>query len=255
MIAAHLQLFLHAAGHQGAFQGHTPQQLRDKLTADLHLTSARQVNIKQLLYMLLNMSPPQAQRHLQRTFICVPHLLKELLSTIQAGKQVAVDCAIRHGFQAPPTTTDANVLYFALEFLEQKYFQTFTTELCKMQDFTSVVYLHDGIWLEPAPLAPHVVAAAMSAADALGVPYLPLKAQSLHTNYCDLTKDDATTGGTPFASHNSRKRFLVDPNASFLRNKRVKYTWSFRNKRQTTEHTHSDQPGTLATYFAKKARR
>ena len=36
MIAAHLQLFLHAAGHQGAFQGHTPQQLRDKLTADLH---------------------------------------------------------------------------------------------------------------------------------------------------------------------------------------------------------------------------
>jgi hypothetical protein len=205
--------------------------------------------------MLLNMSPSQAQRHLQRTFIFVPQLLSELLSTIQAGKHVAVDCAVRQGFQAPLTTTEANVLYFALEFLEQKYFQTFTSELCKMQDFTSVVYLHDGIWLEPAPLAPQVVAAAMAAATNLGVPYLPLKAHSLHTNFRDLAKDDAATGDSLFASHNLRKRLFADPSGSFVRNKRIKYTWTFRNKRQITEHTHSDQPGTLAKHFAKKARR
>jgi hypothetical protein len=213
------------------------------------------MNIKQLLNMLLNMSPAQAQRHLQRSFIFVPPLLSKLLSTIQEGKQAAVDYAVRQGFQAPLAATNTNILYFALEFLEQKFFQQFTKELCKMQDFTSVIYLHDGIWLEPAPLVPHVVAAALFAADALGVPYLPLKAQSLLANYRDLTKGDATSREPPVATHNPRKRFMSDPNASFLRNKRVKYTWSYRHKRQSTEHAHCDQPGTLAAYFAKKARR
>ena len=123
-----------------------------------------------------------------------------------------------------------------------------------MQDFTSVIYLHDGIWLEPAPQTSQVAAAASVAAEKLGVPYLPLKAQALHAAFQDLIKDDAAARDSHFTSHNARKRLSADVSCSFVQNKRIKYSWTYRNKRQLTEHTHRDQPGTLAKYFAKEIR-
>ena len=66
-------------------------------------------------------------------------------------------------------------MYFALEYLEQLFLQTFTTNLCTQLQITSLIYVHDGFYCAPAPSQEQLRRVALLTTQQLQLPYLPIK--------------------------------------------------------------------------------
>ena len=64
---------------------------------------------------------------------------------------------------------------FALEFLEQRYLRQVLFELASACEISSVVLVHDGIYLSPGPTAEHLSHASASAARAFRLPAFEIK--------------------------------------------------------------------------------
>ena len=76
----------------------------------------------------------------------ITNLFRKLESLRGKVTQFATEmgCCLEH-------TNTANRTYFALEYIEQKFMQTFTHYLCKFVHIDSLVYVHDGIYCSPQP--------------------------------------------------------------------------------------------------------
>ena len=66
-------------------------------------------------------------------------------------------------------------MYFALEYIEQQFLQTFAANLCEQVNVTSLVYVHDGFYCAPAPTLSQLQHVTFLTTTQQNLPYFPLK--------------------------------------------------------------------------------
>ena len=111
---------------------------------------------------------------LQRDFFFVPQEIIDFFRSMEALRPKLLSYAVSRGFQEQ-CSTQANRMYFALEFLEQQFLQTFTTNLCTQFRITSLIYVHDGFYCAPAPSQEQLRQVALLTTQQLQLPYFPIK--------------------------------------------------------------------------------
>ena len=154
--------------------------LRALLHADMNHPPARVLSIsptatKDLPTFLLNSTLDSTLLHYQGLgYWPSPHI-KDILQTIVRTKSrlfAALDS--RFGARQPSHATPANYGFHILEHPETLWLKKFTSYICDHTPITSLIWLHDGIWLAPLPSLEVLAAANRQASDHIGLPSSPL---------------------------------------------------------------------------------
>ena len=134
--------------------------------------------IKQLINIFLNTNAAKVIALIRQDTIFPPHSVLSFFRQLDARRPSLVETARCLGFE-PQGTNDANVSYFAMEYLEQKYVRHLLASLSKIKDVHSVVLVHDGLYLSPPPTHDEVARASEAAATTAGLPILQLNLKDL----------------------------------------------------------------------------
>ena len=114
--------------------------------------------------------------------------LRNILFELEKGRHKLEPYAFKYGYVPHHDVQNKNRSYFAMEYLEQLFVHTFMTELCKTNDFNSVVFLHDGLLLAPPPEEVCITHAMLAACKILDMPAVPCKMTNLISQYNTYTK-------------------------------------------------------------------
>ena len=93
----------------------------------------------------------------------------------------------RFGSRTPRHASSTNHGFHVLEHPETLWLKHFTSYLCKHLSVTSLIWLHDGIWLSPTPSLTLIQAANRHASASIGLAASPLEFRltSCHTLYLE----------------------------------------------------------------------
>ena len=117
------------------FATDNPTYYKDILTRSLNVDKRRHI----------------AMLGLQGLFFGEP-LVRDILSIIEEAKPEIVAQAEFMGFNRyEPRVNEANVVYFALEFVEGLFMRTFIACILQSTQVSSIVWIHDGILVRPSP--------------------------------------------------------------------------------------------------------
>lgn len=125
-----------------------------------------------------------------------------MLQQINSTKGPLLDALERSfGPRNLSTSTPRNRCFFLLEHLESLWMKHFVSSLLTLYVPTSLIWLHDGIWVSPAPSRFFIDTANRLATDALHISVLPLQLSCtpLHSKYVEVYRD--TIRGSPPSSH------------------------------------------------------
>ena len=243
MIAAQMQIFVFAVTGSLLVFEKTVSQLRDHFQALLSIDNHRTLPpqyVKQLFNVFLNTSAGKVIDMLQRDFFFVPQEILGFFRSMEALRPNLLSYAASRGFQEQ-NSTPANRMYFALEFLEQQFLQTFTANLCTQIQITSLIYVHDGLYCAPAPSQEQLRHIALLTTQQLQLPYFPVKMIDLAPEWQQLYGYLRTLQNT--SSKNA---------AQAISHHHKHVTTVIRDKRKS--HVLSDQQyqPSIANYFQKK---
>jgi hypothetical protein len=89
---------------------------------------------------------------MSKGLMCIPAMLTTALNAIETAKPDIVRQAIALGFvDTERRINPKNIVYFALEFVEGIFMRRFIANILRICDVTSVIWIHDGIWVHPCP--------------------------------------------------------------------------------------------------------
>jgi hypothetical protein len=89
---------------------------------------------------------------MNKGLIGIPFLLTTALNAIENAKPDIVRQAIALGFvDTERRVNPKNIVYFALEFVEGIFMRHFIANILRICEVTSVIWIHDGIWVHPCP--------------------------------------------------------------------------------------------------------
>jgi hypothetical protein len=97
----------------------------------------------------------------------IPHLLIIALDAIETAKPDIIKQAATKGFvDTESRINPKNIVYFALEFVEGVFMRHFISNILRTCEITSIIWIHDGIWVYPCPgqAAVHVASEAANRA-------------------------------------------------------------------------------------------
>ena len=97
----------------------------------------------------------------------IPHLLITALNAIETAKPDIIRQATTMGFvDTESRINPKNIVYFALEFVEGIFMRHFISNILRTCEITSIIWIHDGIWVHPCPdqAAVHVASKAANSA-------------------------------------------------------------------------------------------
>ena len=89
---------------------------------------------------------------MNKGLIGIPDLLRQALDAIETSKTDIVRQATKMGFvDNEGRINPKNIVYFALEFVEGVFMQHFIANILRTCEVTSMIWIHDGIWVYPSP--------------------------------------------------------------------------------------------------------
>jgi hypothetical protein len=123
--------------------------------------------------------------------------VSDWLLKLESCKIAAIDAAKRRGMGGrEPTFTDKSRAYFHIEELEARFIRHFLASLVEKQQFNSIILLHDGVLLEPAPLDKFLKQAMDDASFAICVaPPIEVTSEKLVPRYHELLQTLASATG------------------------------------------------------------
>ena len=173
LVAAALQLYLYAACGSLTFQNQTAAEVRDEIKTSLRAASSffSAEEVKRLINVFLNTSADKVIRTIQTKTLFPPANVVLVFRQLEALRPNLLKTARRHGFD-PRVGEAHNINYFALEFLEQRYVRHLLSELCDTVTLSSVILVHDGLYLSPQVSEADIAAASAKAATLTSMPVL-----------------------------------------------------------------------------------
>ncbi len=177
MIAAQMQIFVFAATGSLLYAERAIANLRDHFHALLCAHNHRSLPdnyIKQLFNVFLNTSASKVIAQLQHDFFFVPQEIPAFFRHLESRRPLVLQFAIDRGFTTQHTTP-ANQMYYALEYMEQQFLQSFTANLCEQVTITSLIYVHDGFYCAPTPTVEQLQNVMHLTTQQQQLPYFPLK--------------------------------------------------------------------------------
>ena len=132
------------------------------------------VEVKLLINVFLNTSAENAISLIKSKTLFPPQVVLQFFRQLEEHRPTIISKAEHLGCDLS-FTTNKNVAFFALEYLEQRVLRHFLFELSKLCDLTSIVMVHDGIYFSPPAPAETVQLAASLAAGLLTMPPLEMK--------------------------------------------------------------------------------
>ena len=153
--------------------------LRTLLQEDMVATSSdffahRPTAPKDLPTILLNSTLGDTITHFNSLGYYPSNQVLATLRTIYNAKPSVLD-AIEHRFgkRTLSTLTSANRPFHTLEHVETLWLKHFIMYLCQHADISSLIWLHDGVWLSPLPSPACLLAANRAASSHLGLEAAP----------------------------------------------------------------------------------
>jgi hypothetical protein len=222
----------------------TVAELRQILARDLsrinHVSSPTGY-IKQFLNIALNVTYEKAVNHLHKHFMFVPDYMLVFLADLQQHKVKAVSFAMRLGFDTA-ACEDKNRVYFALEYLEQTFMRTFLRYICTHSHISSIVFIHDGIYVQPCPDEVVLHAATNFACSELNISKLSLRIVNLFPHWLDTYRNLFSS------SH------IDQPCTHVAKRRKYAHTLDYGppNKRKAAVLSTVEQTGNLFAYFKQK---
>ena len=193
LIGSHYQLFQKYAFT--LLQTHLPtvQDLRTLLRDDMNLPPSRVLQLsptapKDLPTYLLNSTLDNTLLHYRGMGYWPSPPILDLLKSIVRAKPLVFDALdARFGSRTPRHASSTNHGFHVLERPETLWLKHFTSYLCKHLSVTSLIWLHDGIWLSPTPSLTLIQAANRHASASIGLAASPLEFRltSCHTLYLE----------------------------------------------------------------------
>ena len=153
LIAAHFCLFVHATKGDTTFEGLTIPQLRKKMQdtlQDTRLGKAVADAAKTIINRFLNSGLSATLQYIRDHNFFVPFELERLLRNLDVSRSNLVTYAKAQGY-VPGPVTDRNRYYYCMEYLEARFMKAFVSALLQYEHLTSVIWLHDGVWVAPEP--------------------------------------------------------------------------------------------------------
>ena len=95
------------------------------------------------------------------------------------------------------TLTETNRPFHTLEHPETLWLRYFTEYICAHEVISSIIWLHDGIWISPLPSSSLLAAANLHASSRLGVPLLDYTVTSLLAHHRDVAARYLQLGSLP----------------------------------------------------------
>ena len=135
--------------------------------------------------------------------------IRHMLQRINATKTSLLDALERsYGPRTLSASTARNRCYFLLEHLESLWMKHFVSSLLTLYVPTSLIWLHDGIWVAPAPSRSLIDTANRLATSAIRISSLPLQLSCtpLLTKYKEAYQ--STLHGSPPPSHDPPPIFV-----------------------------------------------
>ena len=135
--------------------------------------------------------------------------IRHMLQRINATKTPLLDALERsYGARTHSTSTTRNRCFFLLEHLEALWMKHFVSSLLTLCVPTSLIWLHDGIWVAPAPPRSLIDTANRRATTAIQVSPLPLQLSCtpLFPKYKEAYQN--TIHGSPPPSHDPPPIFV-----------------------------------------------
>ena len=251
LIGAHFSLFLYAATGSMLHNGRTVAQLRAEVASAVANTNSRsppQDVVKKAFNIFLNTNTDKALAYIRSFYLFIPQELCSLFRTLDTQRNRVIAFAASKGFQ-PQDFETHNMMYFALEHLEQLFMRHFTQQLFQMTRVRSCVYVFDGLLLSPPPCAMHISLAAALACQALEIPNLQVQAVDLQQDRLAALEQIC-----PGGSFSSRTHLIRTPTRK--RKAPTTFVASFKKTKKAQEHAHTFHTtctqSTLTRFFVKK---
>jgi hypothetical protein len=125
---------------------------------------------KKTLNISLNCDKATMLRHARAKcrFGAVPLRYLAYLDWVDQAKQALLASRVPRPPPDPRMTPGVNEVCFLMEFVEATFMNAFVATLARLADLTSVLWLHDGIWVSPPPARAHIDEAMRTACEGTG---------------------------------------------------------------------------------------
>ena len=129
---------------------HSVKTKLDNLLRNTAYSSQHANATKRLVYKILNTSAAEAIRDLYATDICPPAELLSLIRELDQLKQsyLADHIDTSHKYD---NRNERNTFFFLITKQERQMLQRLALSLAENMKLQSIIWLHDGIWIYPAP--------------------------------------------------------------------------------------------------------
>ena len=117
--------------------------------------------IKMFPVRIINAGAPATLRFLQQHHFAVAGFVSAVALDLDAAKVVCTDAVLRH--RAELQTTYTNRYYYACEYLEMQVMSRFVKAIQMRYRCASIIWLHDGVWLDVAVCSADIATAEQEA--------------------------------------------------------------------------------------------
>ena len=187
--------------------------------------------IKMFPVRVINAGAPATLRFLQQHCLQVAGFVSTIACDLDAAKAVCADAVLRH--RADLTTTFTNRYYYACEYLEMQVMSKFVKAIQMRYRCASIIWLHDGVWLDTVVSNADIAKAEQEAVDDV----FPVcthterlfRTRSLATDYSQAVELFSNTPTTTYI-------FPAHPVPLPLRTSRKKPAAIFHDRRHQSEH-------------------
>ena len=187
--------------------------------------------IKMFPVRVINAGAPATLRFLQQHCLQVAGFVSTVACDLDAAKVVCADAVLRH--RADLTTTYTNRYYYACEYLEMQVMSKFVKAIQMRYRCASIIWLHDGVWLDSVVSAADIAKAEQEAVDEVFPSCTHterlFRTRSLATDYSQAVELFSNTPTTTYI-------FPAHPVPLPLRTSRKKPAAIFHDRRHHSEH-------------------
>ena len=187
--------------------------------------------IKMFPVRVINAGAPATLRFLQQHCLQVAGFVSTIACDLDTAKAVCADAVLRH--RADLTTTFTNRYYYACEYLEMQVMSKFVKAIQMRYRCASIIWPHDGVWLDTVVSAADIAKAEQEAVDDV-FPCCThterlFRTRSLATDYAQAVELFSNTPTTTYI-------FPAHPVPPPLRTSRKKPAAIFHDRRHQSEH-------------------
>lgn len=147
-------------------------------------------------------------------------------------------------------TKETNVIFFALEYIEQKFFRKFVSLLCETHPVSSLVYIHDGLLVAPPPNDVLIQSVAQQASFSTNLPVFPLHIINLQHEWSALFHTFAKTNDTGKTHLANKRKVHVEIRTTLKKPRRT--CLPRKQDEDSVAFALVDRPNTILKYLKRK---